>query len=76
DDAYPEAKLAIEWDSRAWHLQRAAMEADRRRDRIAAMHGWLVIRVTWQDIKERPDEVIAAVGQLLHTRTSNLNPGL
>ena len=71
DDAYPEARLAIEWDSRAWHLQRAAMEADRKRDRIAATYGWLVIRMTWQDITERPDEVVATVEQLLQTRTTS-----
>ena len=76
DDAYPEAQLAIEWDSRAWHLQRVAMEADRRRDRIAATYGWLVIRITWQDITERRDEVVATVKQLLQTRTSSVNPGL
>lgn len=70
DDAYQEAKVAIEWDSRAWHLQRAAMESDRRRDRTAAMHGWIVIRVTWQDIEERPTEVVATIARLLKTRTT------
>lgn len=69
DDAYPDAKLAIEWDSRAWHLQRAAMEADRRRDRTAAMHGWLVVRVTWQDIEERPREILSTIAELLEQRS-------
>jgi hypothetical protein len=68
DDAYPEARLAIEWDSRAWHLQREAMTADRRRDREAASHGWLVLRFTWDDLKKRPGEVVSTVASLYATR--------
>ena len=52
DDAYPESQLAIEWDSRAWHQQRRAMSLDRRRDREAALHGWRIVRFTWEDVTE------------------------
>jgi hypothetical protein len=65
DDAYPDAKVALEWDSRAWHQQRAAMAADRRRDRDAAAHGWVVLRFTWDEVTERPHEIVAAVTTLL-----------
>jgi hypothetical protein len=68
DDAYPESKLAIEWDSRSWHSQRSAMRSDRRRDREAALHGWILIRFTWQDVTERPDEVSSTVRTLLAKR--------
>ena len=68
DDAYPEARVAIEWDSRAWHEQRAAMAADRRRDREAAAHGWVVLRFTWEEVTDRPHEVVETVGLLLHDR--------
>lgn len=68
DDAYPEAKVALEWDSRAWHLQSAAMESDRRRDREAALHGWIVLRYTWKDITKRPAEIVATVASLLRER--------
>ena len=68
DDAYPVAQLAIEWDSRAWHQQRAAMAADRRRDREAAAHGWVVLRFTWDDITERPYEIVSSVRSLLRHR--------
>jgi hypothetical protein len=71
DDAYPPEHVAIEWDSRAWHLQRAAMEQDRRRDREAALHGWYVIRFTWQDVMERPAEVVDTVARLLHERRAS-----
>lgn len=65
DDAYPECKVALEWDSRAWHTQKAAMSADRRRDREAAMHGWVILRFTWDDVTRGPFEVVATVGKLL-----------
>jgi hypothetical protein len=68
DDAYPDAKLAIEWDSRAWHQQRASMQSDRQRDRDAAVHGWYVIRFTWDDVTKRPAEVGATVAFLLQNR--------
>lgn len=71
DDAYPEAKLAIEWDSRAWHLQSTAMEADRRRDREAALHGWYVIRFTWREIADHPEQVSTTVGTLLQERRAS-----
>jgi Transcriptional regulator, AbiEi antitoxin/Protein of unknown function (DUF559) len=68
DDAFPDAGVAIEWDSRAWHEQRAAMSVDRRRDREAAAHGWVVLRFTWEEVTERPHEIAEAVRLLLHDR--------
>ena len=68
DAAYPNAMLAVEWDSRAWHQQRAAMTADRERDREAALHGWFVARFTWQDVTENPANVGATVAALLNDR--------
>ncbi len=68
DDAYPEARVALEWDSRAWHLQSAAMESDRRRDREAVLHGWIVLRYTWKDITKRPTEIVSTVRTLLRER--------
>jgi len=69
DDAYPTAQIAIEWDSRAWHQQRAAMAADRRRDRDAAAHGWVVLRFTWDDITETPQDIVSSVRDLLRHRS-------
>lgn len=70
DDAYPEARLAIEWDSRDWHTQQETMTSDRKRDRDAASHGWLILRFTWIDVTKHPDEVISTVSELLETRRS------
>jgi hypothetical protein len=68
DDAYPDAKVALEWDSRAWHEQREAMVADRRRDREAAAHGWVVLRFTWEEVTKKPREIVETVKTLLRDR--------
>lgn len=65
DLAYPEARLAIEWDSRRWHTQVEAFDRDRERDRQAVQHGWRLLRYTWQDLRTRPGDVIDTVRSLL-----------
>lgn len=71
DDAYPNARLAIEWDSRAWHLQMAAMETDRSRDREAGLHGWFVARYTWLVVTGEPARVGREVAALLADRQAS-----
>jgi very-short-patch-repair endonuclease len=44
------------------------MRSDRQRDREAALHGWIVVRFTWQDVIERPDEVSSTVRSLIAER--------
>jgi hypothetical protein len=70
DDAYPEDRLAIEWDGRRYHGQFAAFEADRLRDREALLNGWRVVRFTWNDVNNRPQVVVDTLKSLLgvHSR--------
>jgi very-short-patch-repair endonuclease len=50
DFAFPELRLAIEYDG-LWHAERAAFMADRRRlDRLTAA-GWTVLHVTAEDMR-------------------------
>ncbi len=65
DFAFPEARVAVEVDGYRWHATRSKFEADRRRDRAAARHGWRIVRVTWSDIRDRPGEVLATIVALL-----------
>lgn len=65
DLAYPNHKLAIEWDSRRWHSQLDAFESDRRRDQDAVLNGWRVLRFTWSDVTGRPQGVATAVRRAL-----------
>lgn len=65
DDAYPDHRIAIEWDSRRYHGQLAAFESDRSRDRDAAVHGWRVLRFTWDDVHNHPSRVVDSLRSLL-----------
>jgi hypothetical protein len=69
DDAYPEARLALEWDGRRYHGQFQAFEADRMRDREALMHDWRIARFTWNDINNHPEMVVETVRTLLSARS-------
>ena len=65
DAAYPDSKLALEWDSRRWHTQVEAFERDRERDRQAVRNGWRILRYTWHDLTTRPSTVTDTVRSVL-----------
>lgn len=65
DDAYPDRKIAIEWDSMRFHGQKASFEADRIRSRDATLNGWVVLRFTWEDVHARPYVIVEALTTLL-----------
>ncbi len=69
DIAFPELRLAVEWDSRTWHASIDRMAADRARDRDAIAHGWVVVRFTWTDIVDSPSRVVAEILRLVSVRT-------
>jgi very-short-patch-repair endonuclease len=50
DFYWPDARLAVEVDGRAFHATRRAFQADRERDRRLAALGIQVARVTWRDL--------------------------
>jgi hypothetical protein len=72
DFVYREARVVIEADSRRYHSSFTDAERDRWRDNELAVQGWRVLRVTWWQLKRRPDEFVALVHAALRgTSTSN-----
>ena len=65
DVAFVDCRVAIEWDSRRWHLQADAFQRDRDRDRDAVLHGWRILRFTWGDVHDRPQTVVSTVRAVL-----------
>jgi very-short-patch-repair endonuclease len=57
DFAYPEIRLIIELDGRAWHSTLEAFESDRMRDNHAQLAGWRVLRITYRMLKDNPQMV-------------------
>ena len=61
DFAHVALRIAIEVDGRSFHSDRRAFEHDRWRQNALVVGGWLVLRFTWEQITERPDEVVATI---------------
>jgi len=61
DLLWPEQRLVVEVDGYAFHSTRAAFERDRRRDADLQAAGYRVIRVTWRQIAEEPEAVVATL---------------
>jgi very-short-patch-repair endonuclease len=58
-------RLIVELDGRAFHATAAAFERDRARDRRLQAAGWIVVRVTWRQLREEPETVVADLRSLL-----------
>jgi hypothetical protein len=58
-------RVIVELDGRAAHDTAAAYEDDRARDRAATAAGWRVVRVTWRQLHDDPDELAADLRVLL-----------
>ncbi len=65
---WPHLRLVVELDSYTFHGSRRSWEADRRRDREARRLGIELIRYTWGDVFETPDEVRAEMRARLPRR--------
>lgn len=66
DFAYVERKVAIEADGFRWHSTRRQWDHDRARQAALIRMGWTVFHVTWQQLLDRPDEVIETIRDLLY----------
>lgn len=61
DILFPGAKLAIEMDGFEFHRDRHTFIEDRRRQNSLVLHGWTVLRFTWESIDELVPEVQRAL---------------
>jgi hypothetical protein len=68
DAAWLDARLIVELDSRAAHETTTRFDSDRARDRLLALAGWTVIRVTWKHVTADAARLAADLRELLDTR--------
>jgi very-short-patch-repair endonuclease len=54
DFAYPEQRLAIEFDSVRWHTGRAKLDNDADRRNLLRAANWELVTVTYTMVKSRP----------------------
>lgn len=70
DFAWPEHRLIAELDGFAFHATRRAFEQDRARDRRLQAHGWRVIRITWRQLHDDPQQLGDELAALLNVPRS------
>jgi very-short-patch-repair endonuclease len=54
-------RVLIEADGRRYHSSLLDAEADRRRDEALRAAGWIVVRVTWDELTNRPADAVRRV---------------
>jgi very-short-patch-repair endonuclease len=67
DAWWPDAGVAVEVDSRAWHLSPADWERTLRRSARMTIHGILVVHVTPHQLKAEPGRIVADIRSALAT---------
>jgi hypothetical protein len=71
DFAWPDYRVAVEYDGDAWHNNPDALRNDRRRAAALMDVGWIVIAIVAEDVRLRPDETVGRIsGQLGRARAA------
>ena len=70
DFLWPDERLIVEVDGFAFHSSRAAFERDRAKDRALHAAGYVVLRITWRQLVDEPEAVVAALATALAQRRS------
>jgi very-short-patch-repair endonuclease len=65
DFLWRDAGLVVEVDGFAYHSTQAAFERYRRRDAKLQSAGFAVVRVTWRQISDEPEALVALLPQSL-----------
>jgi len=65
DVAFLELCFAIEVDGWAFHSDRDRFVRDRIRKRALVAEGWTIVEVTWDDLLQRPEQVLDEIRRTL-----------
>lgn len=68
DVAFPASRVWLEVDGWAWHADVERFRADRRKQNALVAEGWTVLRFTWSDLTDRPDDTVRRVRVALRSR--------
>ncbi len=71
DFAWPNQRVAVEYDGMDWHSGPDAMKRDRRRQAALGDIDWVVIAIIFDDVRYRPWEFVARIdAQLRRVRAA------
>jgi very-short-patch-repair endonuclease len=65
DCLWERQRVAVELDSRTVHGTDKGFESDRQRDRILLAEGWRTARVTWLQLRDEPESIVADLRGML-----------
>ena len=68
DLLWRQQRLVVEIDGYAFHSSRRSFERDRRKDRELAAAGYLILRITWRELTDERDAVVATLSAALTRR--------
>jgi very-short-patch-repair endonuclease len=71
DAVWPEQRVLVELDSRAWHTGGTSFDDDRARDRAARVAGWTPIRITHRHLHREAAPLARDLHALLQTSRSS-----
>jgi very-short-patch-repair endonuclease len=75
DLLWPSQRLIVEVDGYAFHSSRQAFERDRLRDARLHAAGYTVIRITWRQLVDAPNAVVALLAGALSAAQSDARAG-
>lgn len=61
DLLWPGLRLAVELDSRRWHHDPLTRQDDADKQAILEAHGYRVLRITWRQIVDRPQQTLRRI---------------
>jgi very-short-patch-repair endonuclease len=67
DLAFPAARLAVEVDGWAWHVDPERFRNDRRKGNAVTGAGWGLLRFTWHALNAEPARCVAEVSHMIDT---------
>ena len=71
DFAWPDYRVAAEYDGMDWHSGADAMLANRNRTSALMDIRWAVVPIVFEDVRRRPDDLVSRIAmQLRHARAA------
>ncbi len=61
DFAWPNQRVAVEYDGEDWHSGAEAMRRDRRRQAALLDIDWVALAIIFEDVRYRPWEFVARI---------------
>jgi very-short-patch-repair endonuclease len=70
DFAWPDQKLAVEYDGFDWHSSPEHLRRDRQKRAALEEMGWRLLSIVGDDVRRRPDAMVRRIDSYLQRRVA------